>query len=865
MMKQYLEVKESCKDSLLFFRLGDFYEMFFDDARTVSKELDLVLTGRNCGMEERAPMCGVPYHAVQSYIARLINKGYKVAICEQMEDPAVAVGIVKRSITRIFTPGTVTEDIMLESNKNNYIICIYSYKGLYGLAASDVSTGEFDATSFTIGNTLNKLVDEIVRYSPSEIILNSEAGDFDGLKKLLQDKTGAYIGGYEQESFNYDNCLDRIITATGEKLPAELQFDLSVNASGALLNYISEIQRSNLEYIKNINFYKIEQFMVIDSSSRRNLELCETMRDKARKGSLLWVMDRTKTSMGGRTLRRWLEQPLTDVDEIAGRLGGVAELKELFMVRSELRELLSGIFDIERLAGKLATGNVSPRDLVSLKFSLAKIPQIKALLAECNSSLIHGKAGDLNELKDIFTLIDSSIVDEPPVNTKDGGFIKDGFNEETDTCRRAGQEGKTWLAELEARERRETGIKNLKVGYNRVFGYYIEVTKSNTGMVPERYVRKQTLAGNERYITDELKKLENTILGAEERLLVLEQKLFTEIVQAVAAQMQILRETADSLACLDALASYAEVADRENYCKPTVDESQNINIIDGRHPVVEKIIGQNAFVPNDSVLNCGEDMLLVITGPNMAGKSTYMRQVALIVLLAQAGSFVPASSAEIGIVDRIFTRVGASDDLASGQSTFMVEMSEVANILSYATVKSLLILDEIGRGTSTFDGLSIAWAVLEYITENIKARTLFATHYHELTELEGKMTGIKNYCVLVKKNGQDIVFLRKIKRGGADGSYGIQVAALAGIPKAVTLRADEILQQLEAQDIGRKEHKMITGKKSENQLDIFSFSSAAVMRDDIIEELKALDIQAITPIEAMNKLYSLYQKAINRK
>lgn len=866
MMQQYMEIKEQSKDCILFFRLGDFYEMFFEDAKTASRELELVLTGRDCGMEQRAPMCGLPYHAAPSYVARLITKGYKVAICEQVEDPALAKGIVKREIVHIYTPGTVTDDNMLDKKKNNYILAIYEYKGMYGLAAADLSTGELQCTSLTIGNTKGRLIDETARYAPSEIIINSQADDLEKLKAVLMEKSGAYVGNYEQRYFTYDECLERMKALnTGTDFSGR-KYDLSINAAGALVHYMLDTQKINLGHIRNIGFYSMEEFMLLDSSSRKNLELTETMRDKNRKGSLLWVLDRTQTSMGGRMLRKWIEQPLIDTETINERLDAVCELKNSFMIRSELREILCGIYDIERLTGKIVLGTVNARDIISLKQSLGQIPYVKGILTRCSCPLITQECEMLDELKDVYDLIENSIEDEPPIGIKDGGIIKVGYNEEVDFCKRASREGKEWLAELEAKERSLTGIKNLKIGYNRVFGYYIEVTRSNFSMVPEHYVRKQTLAGNERYITDELKKMEDTILGAEEKLINLEYEIFIQIREQISQNVDRLKNTAFAIARLDALASFAEVADRENYIRPLVNNSNKLCIEEGRHPVVEKIIGTGAFVPNDALVDSADDVLLVITGPNMAGKSTYMRQVALIVLMAQAGSFIPAASAEIGIVDRIFTRVGASDDLASGQSTFMVEMTEVANILTNATKKSLLILDEIGRGTSTFDGLSIAWAVLEYIIENISSRTLFATHYHELTELEGKIPGIKNYCVDVKKKGDDIVFLRKIKRGGADGSYGIQVAGLAGVPKAVTMRASEILVQLEEQDISRKELKIIKKKKqSEGQLDIFSFTTNVAMRDEIIEELKAMDIQSITPIEALNRLYSLYQKAMNRK
>ena len=870
MMKQYLKVKERCPDCILFFRLGDFYEMFFEDAKTASKVLELVLTGRDCGLEERAPMCGVPYHAALSYISRLISAGYKVAVCEQMEDPATAKGIVERDIVRIYTPGTVTEDQMLDQKLNNYILSIYEFKGIYGLAAADLSTGEMHCTSLTIGSTFQHLANEIARFAPKEVILNDTAVSRVRLEEILHTISGAYVTMLPEAEYDYERASGSLLPLMGQKQGAEKEFlkqEPAVRAAGALISYIANTQKADLDGIIQAEFYQVEEYMVIDASSRRNLEITETMRDKGKRGSLLWVLDRTVTSMGGRMLRKWLEQPLIDVDAINLRLDGVEELKSLFMVRSELRELLGGVYDMERLAGKISLGTANARDLVSLRQSLGKLPYVKALLQNCTSPILCEETEQIDELQDICELLERAIVEDPPLALKEGGIIKDGYQEEIDSCRSAARDGKGWLASLEAKEREETGIKNLKIGYNRVFGYYIEITKSYLNLVPARYVRKQTLTNNERYITDELKKMEDTILGAEERLIRLEFEHFTRIREYVASHAERLRATAAAIAKLDALSAYAEVSDRENYCRPRVNQGTEIILKDSRHPVVERMLDSGAFVPNDVYTNMDEDMLLVITGPNMAGKSTYMRQVALIVLMAQAGCFIPAAEGEIGIVDKLFTRVGASDDLASGQSTFMVEMGEVANILANATARSLLILDEIGRGTSTFDGLSIAWAVLEYIVDHIKSRTLFATHYHELTELEGRIPGVKNYCVSVNRKGDDIIFLRKMKRGGADGSYGIAVAALAGIPKSVTLRAKEILAQLEEQDISRSEVKATRkrgGQVSENQLDLFAFTSNTVMHDEIIEELKAMNVQELTPIEAMNALYRLQQKAEKR-
>lgn len=874
MMRQYLEVKERCKDCILFFRLGDFYEMFFEDAKVVSKELELVLTGKDCGLPERAPMCGIPYHASLSYIARLVSKGYKVAIGEQLEDPATAKGIVKRDIVKIYTPGTVTDDQMLDQKVNNYIMAVYEFKGMYGLAAADLSTGELHYTSLTVGSTYNHLANEIARFAPSEVMINESAQSAGALDSFLKQVSGAHLGYVPDTLFDYTGACARlsgVLDGKG-KMPSEKELsknEYAIRAFGALMTYLEDTQRMSLDRMMEPDLYTVNAYMIVDAASRRNLEITETLRDKAKRGSLLWVLDRTETAMGGRALRRWLEQPLIDPDAISARLDGVGELKDSFMSRCEIRELLHGVYDMERLAGKVSLGSVNARDLASLRQSLSKLPYVKQALSFCKAPLLRTLDEHIDLLEDVHALLEVSIVDDPPMLMRDGGIIREGFSPEVDECRKATVCGKDWLTELEAREREQTGIKNLKVGYNKVFGYYIDVSNSFKSLVPAHYIRKQTLANNERYITDELKKMEDTILGAEERLLRLETELFGQIRGQVGSQCGRLKQTAYAIAELDALCSLAEVADRENYCRPEVVQSETCEIVlqESRHPVVEKMLGAGEFVPNDILLNCAEDSLLVITGPNMAGKSTYMRQAALIVLMAQMGSFVPASSARISVVDKLFTRVGASDDLASGRSTFMVEMSEVANILANATSKSFLILDEIGRGTSTFDGLSIAWAVLEYIVKNIGARTMFATHYHELTELEGKLPGVKNYSSDVRKKGEDIVFLRKIRRGEADGSYGVCVAALAGIPKAVTLRAEELSRQLEEAGLYAKNGKK--GKKQpdvyeQDGLDLISYTASTVMQDELIEELKQLNVQELTPIEAMNVLYRLHQKAEQR-
>ena len=878
MMRQFLEIKERCKDCILFFRLGDFYEMFFEDAEIASRELELVLTGKDCGLAERAPMCGVPYHAALSYIGRLVSKGYKVAVCEQMEDPALAKGIVKRDIVRIYTPGTVTDEQMLSQKRNNFIAAVFEFRNMYGISAADITTGEMYLTSLTVGSTYNHLANEIARFTPSEIIINAQAQSVQKIKNFASTLGNSYVATVSEDLFDYENGKSHIndIRLNGEAKTAYQQLikdELAVRACGALISYMEDTQKMHLSNQITATHYKVDEYMAIDAASRRNLEITETLRDKNKKGSLLWVLDKTVTSMGARTLKKWLEQPLIDVDAINDRLDSVAELKDAFILRSELRELLSGVYDMERIAGKITLGTCNARDLVSLRQSAAKLPYIKETLSGCNAPLLKTLCQETDSLEDVWELLDKAIADDPPVLLKEGGLIKKGYNQEVDECREASVNGKTWLTDLEAKEREETGIKNLKISFNKVFGYYIEVTKSYLHLVPPHYVRKQTLVNNERYITDELKKMEDTILGAEERLTRLEFEVFCQVREYVLAQADRLRRTASAIARLDALASYAETADRENYCRPDIlsGDATEISIKDGRHPVVEKMNASGDFVPNDVLLDCNDNLLLVITGPNMAGKSTYMRQVALMILMAQAGSFVPASEAKMSIVDKLFTRVGASDDLASGQSTFMVEMSEVANILSNATPKSFLILDEIGRGTSTFDGLSIAWSVLEYIAHTLKSRAMFATHYHELTELEGTVPGVKNYCVDVKKKGDDIVFLRKMKRGGADGSYGISVAALAGIPKVVTLRAKEILQQLEEQENKNGGKKSRAKSKSsqyaestENQLDLLSFTANSVMQDEIISELKGLDVQSLTPIEALNILYRLHQKAEKR-
>ncbi len=860
MMQQYVETKEQHKDCLLFFRLGDFYEMFFEDAEIASKELEITLTGRDCGFEERAPMCGVPWHSAHNYIARLIHKGYKVAVCEQVEDPAEAKGIVRREVTRVITPGTVTDPAMLEEKKNNFLMSVYSRQSYFGIAVVDVTTGEFYTTQISFGNTYKKLFDEISRYQPSEILVNAHFQNVVSSRDF-KEKTGIYISVIDEEAFQKEEAAKAVENLTGNN-PLQLQ-ELALCASGGLMHYLKSTQKVDLGHIRKIYYYQIESYMMIDSSSRRNLELTETLRDRKKRGSLLWVLDKTMTAMGGRKLRKWLEQPLLDIDLINLRLKAVGELKEKFMIRSETTELLKRVYDMERLASKLVVGNVNARDLLSLKASMGQIPYIRDLISGMESEMLAEILCDMDPLEDLYQVIETAISEDAPLAVKEGDIIRSGYSEEVDNNRKAFVEGKQWIADLETQEKEATGIKNLKVKFNKIFGYYIEITKSNLSQAPERYIRKQTLVNCERFITEELKKLEDTITGAEEKVKALEYDLFCGIRERIAAQVGRIQITAEQMALLDALCSLAETADRENYTAPVVHEGGEIKITEGRHPVVERTLGKTPFVPNDTYLDGYEDRIVIITGPNMAGKSTYMRQVALIMLMAQMGSFVPAKEAVIGIADRIYTRVGASDDLAAGQSTFMVEMTEVANILNHATPKSLLILDEIGRGTSTYDGLSIAWAVIEYIndTGRLGCRTLFATHYHELTELEDKLNGIKNCCIDVKKKGEDIIFLRKIKPGGADQSYGIEVARLAGVPRLVIDRARGILEELDEADINKSGRARKKNKKPlDGQLDLLSAGDLSKSERDVMDEIRTMDVTSLTPLDALNRLFSLQQK-----
>lgn len=861
-MQVYLDNKEEYKDCILFYRLGDFYEMFFDDAITVSRELELTLTGKDCGQEERAPMCGVPYHAAETYIAKLIEKGYKVAICEQLEDPKTAKGIVKRGVIRVVTPGTVMESNLLEEKKNNYIMSIYKSGVYYGVAVCDLTTGDFRTTQIKEQNNFATLLDEIARYAPAEIIVNDMMYSSTAEINKIKERFSAYFSLLTPEKFDTDYEVFElkydVVDETEKEIKDLKEQLLSVAASNGLFSYLRDTQKNDLEYIHKITLYSTTHYMNLDTNARRNLEITEKLRDKSKKGTLLWVLDKTSTSMGGRLLRRWLNDPLIDVARINERLEAVKELKEDIILRGDLVDSMKKVYDIERLAGKISYGSATGRDLVSLKNSAKQLPDVKATLAKAKSPMLKQLYENLDILEDIHEIIDHSIVDDPPISVKEGNLIKLGYDEEIDHLKEATTNGKNWVIEIETKEREETGIKGLKIGFNKVFGYFIEVTKSNLSMVPERYIRKQTLANCERYITEELKKVENEILGAEEKVITLEYNAFCQIRDQIEAQIDRVQRAASTIATLDVLTSFATVADDMNYVMPIVDNSGAMDIKNGRHPVIEKILPTGSFVENDTYLDKGDNRLAIITGPNMAGKSTYMRQVALITLMAQCGSFVPASYAKIGVVDKIFTRVGASDDLSMGQSTFMVEMMEVASILKEATANSLVILDEIGRGTSTYDGLSIAWAVAEYISDKEKcgAKTLFATHYHELISLEDKLEGVKNYSIAVKEKGEDIIFLRKIVAGGTDESYGVHVAKLAGVPQAVSRRANEILKSLERKSVlGDKAQEKENKKVAAGQLDMYNYKLA-----ELAHELDKVNVDELTPIEALNILVNMKEK-----
>ncbi len=874
MMQQYMKTKEEYKDCILFYRLGDFYEMFFDDAITASKELDITLTGKNCGLEERAPMCGVPFHSVDGYLNRLVSKGYKVAICEQMEEPSNARGIVRREVVRVATPGTNLDMQALDESRNNYIMCVAYIADRFGMSVADVTTGDYFVTEI---ENAGKLFDEIYKFMPSELICN-EAFYMSGMDiDDLKDRLGVTI--YSLDAWYFDDAIctqtlkEHFQVSSMEGLGIS-DYDCGVIASGALLIYLKETQKTSLSHMSRLTPYATGKYMLLDSSTRRNLELCETLREKQKRGSLLWVLDKTKTAMGARNLRKNIEQPLIHKPEIERRLDAVEELLQNAISREEIREYLSPVYDLERLVSRITYQTANPRDLIAFQSSLSMLPHIKYILSEMKSPLLKEIYEELDTLDDLCRLVQTSIKEEPPIAMRDGGIIRDGYNEEVDKLRMAKSNGKDWIARLEEEEREKTGIKNLRIKYNKVFGYYLEVTNSFKNMVPDYYTRKQTLANAERYIIPELKELEDTILGAEDKLYSLEYELYCDIRSRIARDVVRIQKTAKAVAQIDTFASLALVAEQNNYVRPKLNEKGVIDIRDGRHPVVERMIPNDMFISNDTYLNDRKNRISIITGPNMAGKSTYMRQTALIVLMAQTGSFVPAGKADIGLVDRIFTRVGASDDLASGQSTFMVEMTEVANILRNATNKSLLILDEIGRGTSTFDGLSIAWAVIEHISDSrlLGAKTLFATHYHELTELEGKIDNVNNYCIAVKEKGDDIIFLRKIVKGGADKSYGIQVARLAGVPDTVISRAKEIVEELvqtditgRIKDIAVQGHAPKTKAKKYDEVDLAQMTLFDTVKDDdVLEEIKSLDVSNLTPIDALNTLYQLQNKLKNR-
>lgn len=885
MMQHYLETKSKYPDCVLFYRLGDFYEMFFDDAINVSRELELTLTGKECGRENRAPMCGIPYHAGEIYASRLVQNGYKIAICEQVENPKNAKGIVKRDVIKIMTPGTITDGNLLDEKKNNYIMSIFKDGMYYGIAAFDISTGEAYATEIKSDNNFQKLVNEISRFNPSELIVNDYMNDsineinelkhrfevFISVDKKIEKTEVEADRNFVPDFFNMKSSMTKlddkfddetihntfdIIDEQGNLIKNISDRYLAVNAIGILLKYVEETQKIKPENLNKIVLYEVVKYMALDINSRRNLELTERLKDKSKKGTLLWVLDKTETSMGGRLIRRWINDPLVNVDDINARLDAVEEIKNDLLLSDRIVESLKSIYDIERLAGKISYGTVNARDLISLKNSIMQLPNLKETIKNVNSEFLKNIDSELDILSDIYELIEASIVEEPPLTVKEGGLIKKGYKPEIDELIEATTNGKQWLANVEIREKELTGIKNLKIGYNKIFGYYIEVSKSNVKDIPEdRYIRKQTLTTGERYITEELKKMENEILGAKEKIIALEYDEFVNIRNEIQSNAKRIQRTASAISKLDVIQGLANVANELNYCKPEIMDDDVIDIKNGRHPVVEKIIPYGDFVQNDSLLNASENRLNIITGPNMAGKSTFMRQVALITIMAQIGSFVPAEYAHIGVVDKVFTRVGASDDLSSGESTFMVEMMEVANILKNATDRSLVILDEIGRGTSTYDGLSIAWAVAEYVSK-LKSKTLFATHYHELVGLEGKIDGAKNYHITVKERGEDIIFLRKIVEGGTDESYGIHVAKLAGVPKEVTNRANEILFKLEKKNImnGKAESKSEKAEKA-GQLSMYNYKLA-----EIASELDGVHLDSITPIEALNILQKMKDK-----
>ncbi len=850
MMEQYLKIKEGYQNCILFYRLGDFYEMFFEDALTASRELEITLTGRECGLGERAPMCGIPFHAADGYVKKMIDKGYKVAICEQVEDPKLTKTIVRREVVRVITPGTVMDSNSLDETKNNYIMCVYGNKIGFSISVADITTGEF------ITSQTNDILGEVAKYNPAEIICNEYFYN-QPVASMLEKQLNKRLDRYNEWAFEYATAYKNLCThfsvlnLNGFGLEGK---NLSTCTSGALIAYLSETQKNALKHIFKIKYYSTNEYMVLDLSSRRNLELTQTLREKEKKGTLLWVLDKTKTAMGARLLRKWVEEPLVDISKINKRLESVEEFKTDPLLREEIKEILNTVFDIERLMSKIVYTTANARDLVALKNSLANLPALKQLISTSTAYYQSEIYQAMDPLSDIYEMIEKSIMDFPPFSLREGGILKDGYDLRLDQLRIAKNEGTNWLNDLENAEKERTGIKNLKIRFNKIFGYYIEITNSNLNSAPENYIRKQTLANCERFITPELKSIEDAILGADEKIVELEFDIFCNIRNLIANEVNRIQETAYFIAMIDVLQSLGEVSDKQAYVKPVMNTEGRINIRNGRHPVVEKFC-DNLFIPNDTNLDLEDNRLSIITGPNMAGKSTFMRQVALISIMAQIGSFVPAETADLCIVDRVFTRVGASDDLATGQSTFMIEMTEVANILNNATKNSLIILDEIGRGTSTFDGLSIAWAVVEYICElkNIGAKTLFATHYHELTELEGRLQGVKNYCIAVKEEGEDIIFLRKIIRGGTDNSYGIHVAKLAGVPRVVIERSNEILQQLNEADINNKTKNIAkTKKKPEEKINNNEL--------EVIQELKSMDMNSMSPLIALQVLFDLQNK-----
>ena len=855
MMQQYFEIKEKYKEYILMYRLGDFYEMFFDDAKIAAKELELVLTGRDCGEEERAPMCGVPYHAVDGYIGKLVSHGYKVAICEQMEDPSLAKGIVKRDVVRIITPGTLTESSLLDEKKNNYICAVYLGDGAVGVSFADISTGSLSATEFSGSDMMSRLFGEMGVYAPREVVINTAASGLGEIETFLRERLGCTINENQEARFSGEDAKREALSRfAGEAVPAEFndENDPALKAVGALISYALETQKNDLSNLRSLNFYREGQYLEMDINTRRNLETCESQRRGEKHGTLLWVLDRTKTAAGARLLKNYIDFPLSNPYGINRRQSAVAELCGDVVLRGELENALKGVLDLERIMTRVVYGSAGGRDLRALAQTTEKLPQIKGLLSSCECEELASMFSELDTLSDVTETINAAIVDDPPFSVREGGIIRDGYNADIDYLRSVISDSKGWIERIEEAEKKATGIKTLKVGYNRVFGYYIEVSKSFIGNVPERFIRKQTLANGERYITQELKDMESQMLGASDKITALEYQLFTEVRLKIAENVHRIQKTAFILAKLDVYRSLAEVACRNGYCRPEITYGDEIIIKDGRHPVVEQFAKDSYFVPNDTNLDGGKNRFMLITGPNMAGKSTYMRQTALICLMAQIGSFVPAREARIGVIDKLFTRVGASDDLAMGQSTFMLEMSEVAYILSHATKRSLIIYDEIGRGTSTFDGMSIARAVAEYtLGKKVGAKTLFATHYHELTGMENEFEGIVNYNIAAKKKGDDIVFLRKIVRGAADDSYGIEVAKLAGVPKEVTKRAKEILETLEAGGIQKKE------RTTEPSDDDFALSFDNISESEVAEKLRAVDINTLTPLEAINLIYEL--------